>query len=362
MYVIDIEEVVPGRVLRPQVSAFIGESNHTSTCADDACEWIYGSSRDLIHVEGKGPDSTTITHEGPTLTGGHAWNRDEAGIMISDSNPRLVVDPSENPADPTVFTTGQAPSGDGYLQHNNVRSGALDFVPRAPREEWDEIPEDVYEEDSFEGTSALRAGELLVGNSESNLNPFCDGAGGLSTWDMRDWDKARPMQVIEQFKPANGMLATDGRPVVNALGCSGHWFTVQDDLIAASWYEHGTRFIEVDRSNGQMTELGWFQPVVTEAGAAHFVGQVEVPAVGRTLDIVYNVDYARGIDIIAFDREGIAPTDEQLVGSWYQNLDRFQTGAFANAERYICNLASTNGGAVPAGTTFADALVATAND
>ncbi|MBW3664167.1 MAG: hypothetical protein KY469_13795 [Actinobacteria bacterium] len=360
VYVIDIEEVVPGRVLRPQISAYIHERNHTSTCADDACEWIYGSSNDILHVEGKGPDDTTITRVGAGVTGGHAWNRDEAGIMISDSGTRFVVDPSDDPANPTVVTRGQPPANDRY-QHNNVRPDALGFVPRAPREQWDEHPEDSYQEGSFEGTSALRAGELFIGNAETTVNPFCDNAGGLSTWDMRDWDKGREMALVEQLKPANGLLVTDGRPVVNAgLGCSGHWFTVQDDLIAASWYEHGTRFVQVDSSNGEMTEVGWFQPVVTEAGAAHFVGQVEVPGVGRTLDIVYNVDYARGIDIIAFDREGIPPTDEQLIGSWYQNLDRFQTGAFANTERYLCNLASTNGGAVPTGTTFADALVATA--
>lgn len=334
VYVVDIEEVVPNRVLRPAVSAFVSSSNHTSTCADPACEWIYGSSRRLIHVEGRGATaSASVVGQAPT--GGHAFNRDAAGIMISDSTPRLVLDPREDPSNPRIVTQGKASTPTGYLEHNNVRTGALEWVPRDP-----ENPADAYEAGSFEGTSALRPGELLVGNTESNLNPTCANAGGLSTWDMRDWDKGRPLQQIDILQPANGLLATDGRPPVNGLGCSGHWFTVKDNMIAASWYEHGTRFVSVDPANGEMTEVGWFQPVATEAGAAHWIGQVEVPGLGRTLDIVYNVDYARGIDIIAFDREGPLPSDQQLVDSWLANLDRSGSGVFANAERLICSLAA----------------------
>ena len=339
VYVIDIDEVVPGRVLRPQVAAFIAEGNHTTTCADPACEWLYGSSADLMRVTGRGPGAT-ITRVGPAPTGGHAYNRDAAGIMISDSGTRLVLDPREDPANPRLVTQGKAKTPTGYLEHNNVRPNALQFAPRDPQN-----PADAYTEDSFDGSSALRPGELLVGNTESNVNPTCSNAGGLATWDMRDWDRGAPLNQIDLFQPANGLLATDGRPPVNALGCSGHWFTVQDNMIAASWYEHGTRFVSVNPTNGQMEEVGWFQPVATEAGAAHWIGKVTVPAIGKTLDIVYNVDYARGIDVIAFDPEGPLPTDDALVGSWLQNLDRAGTGPFATVERYQCSLAAKRGAA-----------------
>lgn len=331
VYVIDIAEVVPGRVLLPEVAAFLGEGNHTTTCADPACEWLYGSDGDLMHVEGRGAEAT-ITRIGDTPTGGHAFNRDAAGFLISDSDTRLVLDPRETPGAPRIVTSGRAEDETGSLEHNNVRPSALDYVPRDTDNDADD-----YTEGSFEGTSALRPGELLIGNTESNVNPTCNDAGGLSTWDMRGWDRGEQLDQIEVFQPANGLLVTDGRPPVNALGCSGHWFTVQDGMIAASWYEHGVRFISVDATNGAMTEVGWFQPAVTEAGASHWIGEAEVPGLG-TVDIVYNVDYARGIDIIAFDRDGALPGDEALAGSWLANLGR--TGPFATLERYLCSLAA----------------------
>lgn len=330
IYVIDITETVPGRVLRPQVAAYISEGNHTTTCAEATCEWLYGSSRDIVHVEGRGAGARA-TRVGALPTGGHAFNRDAAGFLVSDSTPRLVLDPSVDPANPRVVTTGPVTRRTGYLEHNNVRPDALDYVPRDPDDRADD-----YDPASFEGTSALRPGELLIGNSESNVNPTCANAGGLSTWDMRGWERGEPMRQIEVLQPANGLLLTDGRPPVNALGCSGHWFTERDGLIAASWYEHGTRFVDVDLETGAMEEIGWFQPVATQAGAAHFVGRVEVPGIGRTLDIVYNVDYARGIDVLAFDREGPLPSDDDLVASWLQGVAG--SGVVANAERLACRL------------------------
>ena len=158
---------------------------------------------------------------------------------------------------------------------------------------------------------------------------------------MRGWERGEPMRQIDVLQPANGLLATDGRPPVNALGCSGHWFTERDGLLAASWYEHGTRFVELDLATGALEEVGWFQPVATQAGAAHFVGELELPGLGRTLDIVYNVDYARGIDVLAFDREGPLPTDADLVASW--TTGTAGSGALATAERLACRLGARAG-------------------
>jgi hypothetical protein len=327
VYVIDITEQVPGRVLVPEITGYVAEANHTTTCADPACEWLYGSSGDLMQVTAAG-----VSTVGALPTGGHAFNRDAAGYVISDSSPRLVLDVREDPGAPEVVTRGTPTFNSGYLQHNNLRLDAEAYVPRDPAD-----PADAFEDGVFDGTGALRPGELMIGNAESNLNPMCNNAGGISTWDMRAFETGRQIEQIEILQPANGLLATDGRPAVNALGCSGHWFTESDGLIAASWYEHGTRFIEVDHATGALTEVGWFQPVATEAGAAHFVGTLDVPGVG-TLDIVYNVDYARGIDIIGFDRDSPLPADEDLVASWLANLDRAGTGTFANTERLLCRI------------------------
>jgi hypothetical protein len=299
---------------------FIGQSNHTTTCADAKCEWLYGSGGGIYDARNPAsikrlPNSWKLDAEGKTVAGGHALNRDESGLMISDTSPRLVLDVSD-PALPVPLATGAASVKlpDGLLQHNNVRIGATDWKPRPAG---DDDPK-------------LRAGELLIGNSESNLRAQCgQNAGGLSSWSMKDFDKGTPMVQREVFRPLNGDI-TKGDPAANALGCSGHWFTVRNGAIAASWYEHGVRVIDVD-SEGRFTQKGFFQPVVTEAGAAHWI----VAPNGD--EYIYSMDYARGIDILKYDRKAPVPTQQEFDASWLANLGK--QGVLSIVERNICRAA-----------------------
>lgn len=298
---------------------FIAESNHTTTCADAACAWLYGSGGKIFDARNPA-DIKVLTKRWKVSGGGHALNRDASGLMISDSTPRQLMDVSD-PANPKVLTTGSPASNlspDGLLQHNNVRLGASQWVPRNPAAPDFADP-------------AMRAGEIFIGNSESNLRaPTCGtNAGGLSSWNMTNWDRGAPLKQIEAFRPVNGTYA-NGNPAVNALGCSGHWFTVRNNMIAASWYEHGVRFIAVDPATGKFTEKGFFQPVTTEAGAAHWM----TDAAGN--EYVYSMDYARGIDILKFNRSAPAASQDQITKSWLANLG--QAGPAAETERYLCRL------------------------
>lgn len=127
----------------------------------------------------------------------------------------------------------------------------------------------------------------------------------------------------------DGGIYLDGDPAANALGCSGHWFTERAGLVAAGWYEHGTRFIDVDQQTGAITEVGYFQPVYGSASAAHWV----------TDDIVYVVDYARGIDILRFDRAAAAASDAELAASWALPVNPV-AARLAERERLYCSLAT----------------------
>lgn len=307
----------------PRILGHINHSNHTSMCADPSCEWLYGSSGRIYDAR----DPANIKESGRWRAsggGGHALNRDASGLVISDSSPRLVLDVSD-PAQPAVVAEGSVAAEfrpDGLLQHNNVRPDADRWVARDPA-----APD--YDDPT------LRPGELLIGNSESNVRTQCgSNAGGLSTWSMANFDQGQDIQQLEVFRPVNGTWA-DGDAAVNALGCSGHWFTVKDDMIAAAWYEHGIRFIEVDPATGTFTQKGFFQPVATEAGSAHWVTDAE----GN--EYVYTTDYARGIDILRFDREAPAPTESEIVASWLANLGRI--GVAANAERMLCRIGAQTG-------------------
>ena len=310
--------------------------NHTSTCADDACHWIYGNNGSIYHAPADVSSGDDIEIVGrwfdldERVTDSHALNRtvhpdpktgEPVTVMVSDSEPRLVID-ATNPADPVLLATSNPEDheGDGFLQHNNTRPNADEWQPRKGGEPGPS--------DAFGGS--LRPGELLIGNSESNVVPQCnEESGGLTTFSMKDFDKGAPIQELHSFRPVNGDWS-DGNPAFNGLGCSGHWFDIQDgdNLIAASWYEHGVKVIEV-LPDYSMREVGFFQPVYTGAGAAKWV-------VDDGAEYIVSADYGRGVDILRFHRDAPPPTDDDLRQAW--SIGAAAVNPVAEAERLYCRL------------------------
>lgn len=341
-----------------------GRGEHTAECADADCKWIYGSSSGQIYDATKA-DEGIITNtevqwnldlDGAAVSGRHALNRDASGLVVSDSQPRLVLDTTGDfgdgtgtPGKPEVLAVGnRSRNADNSLQHNNVRPDADAWQPRGDDDgiTWVDvdrseaaantlIPRNETGNPAFEGKDfaverpAMGPGELLIGNSETNVNNSCSKAGGLTTWSMIDFEKGAEMVQLEAFKPLSGNWA-DGSPARNGLGCSGHWFTERDGVVTASWYEHGVRFFDVDKTTGEIDQLGFFQPVVTQAGAAYWIDD----------EHVYSMDYARGLDILRLDRDGDVPSQERFDASWMANLDK--VGALSAADRMWCRLGTVD--------------------
>jgi hypothetical protein len=357
----------------PRVVAWLdndgGGTNHTAACADDACEWIYGNRGSIYHVPadvGSGDDIEIVGSWfdlDERVRSSHALNRSvhpdpESGepvsIMISDSEPRLIMD-ATNPAEPLLLATSDPADheGDGFLQHNNLRPNAAAWTPRSAAADTTAdrrgpargLPAQASERarnavgaptteasaDPFGGH--LRPGELVIGNSESNIVPRCDDeSGGLTTFSIADFDEGATMQKLHTFRPVNGSWM-DGNPAVNGLGCSGHWFDIRDgdNLIAASWYEHGVKVIEV-LPDYSMREIGFFQPIVGAAGAASWV------VADDGTEYIYSTDYERGLDIIRFDRDAPRPTEAQM---WGAALRVTTASPVADLERLYCKLGVT---------------------
>jgi hypothetical protein len=300
-------------------------AGHTSECLDPGCDWVYGSEGQILDLRDKAnpvvlPQSWT---EMLDLPSGHAINIDAAGLATIDTTPLTLADLSD-PLNPRVLA--QAPEGEQdenatAYQHNTLRPDAERWAPRTKKKD--------------QKDPALRPGELILGNGETNFTGTCnDGSGPFATWSARDWDKGAPLQVLDVFRPVSGSY-DNGDPAINALGCSGHWFSTQttadgDQLVAAAWYEHGTRLLEVDGQTGAISQLGFFQPVMGSASAAHWVDDQHI----------YVIDYARGIDILRYDPAGAVPTTEQLDASWLANAGIVSPAA--EAERQVCVLYATN--------------------
>jgi hypothetical protein len=316
-----------------------GRSEHTVACADAACDYVYGSSSGDIY-DLTDPANITVVGKWNVLPdgkslGSHALNRDATGLLISDSNPRLVLDVTgeyiagASPTTPQIVAMGARSDSDTRLQHNNLRVGADAWEPRQVGDAMQTVTVEDHPRslEVVRERPVLRPGELFIGTSESNINPTCSNAGGLSTWSMVDFEKGKPLQQLEVFKPLSGTWV-DGSPAAQWAGCSAHWFDQRDGMVAAAWYEHGTHFFDVDGATGTIREVGFFQSVQGVSSAAYWIND----------SFVYVVDGTRGIDILEFDRTAARPSQQELTDSWVRSLGRTEPAAVA--ERLACRLAA----------------------
>jgi hypothetical protein len=291
---------------------------------DPRCDWVYGSEGQILDLRDK--FAPVVRPERWTellgLPDGHAINIDRAGLATIDTTPLTLADLSD-PLRPRVLAQAppreQATKGTAY-QHNTLRPGAHRWRPRTTAAD--------------RADPSLRPGELILGNGETNLTGTCnEGSGPFATWSARDWDQGAPLRVLDVFRPVSGDYG-GGDPAINVLGCSGHWFTTRtvagdDQLVAAGWYEHGTRLLRVDGQTGAITQVGWFQPVVGSASAAHWVDDTHI----------YVVDYARGIDVLRYDPAAPVPSAASLETSWLAKLG--VENPIAAYERRYCALFAT---------------------
>jgi hypothetical protein len=296
------------------------DGSHTAECADVHCKYLFASTGATWDIRDQSnPTPLPAAQSWGRQVGvdsSHNIHQDAAGYWIADTHP-MVMFSAANPLHPKRITSGTS-TIDTQYQHNNVRPAAASYHPRR----------------RGDTSKTLRPGELLMAETETNFKPQCSGANGsFTTWSMVGWDRGRQMRQLHVLRPVNG-TPLDGNAEVNALGCSGHWFTVRENnlgrykgkyLVAGGWYEHGTRFLAVDPKTGAISQVGFFQPVRGSASAAYWIPGT---------DYVYVVDYQRGIDILKFDVNAAPPTVAQTNASWLAKLNVID--AVGSTEQYLC--------------------------
>lgn len=261
-YVVDTSVVTA-----PRVVSVIPDGSHTVTCANVRCSHIYANAGWVYDITNRAAPRPVDTARNAGAD--HYASRDAAGLLWDDGS---VIDPRRDPERPTRKNLGSG----GW--HNNMRPNADKWRPRK----------------ASDTGGSLKPGELLIGNGETWLAPGkCSArSAGITTYSITNFDRGGRAREIDSILPVNGTF-DDGNPPVDAVGCSAHWFDYRNGIVAAGWYDHGTRFIKVDERSGKMTEIGFHQAVVTEAWGAYWV----------TDEYVYSVDAVRGIDILRLDRK-----------------------------------------------------------
>jgi hypothetical protein len=244
----------------PTLLAEVPAPDHTVECLLE-CSWAYGSDGTIYDLRRPAEAKVAGNWDDGSLQFGHTVAEVAPGIALSTATPTLRLFDARSPGRPKLMATIGAPSG-------NVQG-----VSRWPRQGRD---------------------RFLLSAEESSFTARCDAASAVfRTYDTTGWKKKRTFRVLDEFRMENGTIA-DGRAVGGPLGCSTHGFsespTFRDGgVVALTHYEHGTRFLEVDRS-GAIEEVGYFLPAGGEASAA----------VWATRSIVYVMDVVRGIDVLRF--------------------------------------------------------------
>lgn len=267
--------VIPNDVVRPpQLYVFdvedknnielLGQTEggqHTQSCILN-CKWAYGSDGAIHDL--RDPANPKLMKES-WMTGlpganGHDVEEVAPGLVLTSTQPVMLLD-VKNPVKPKLLAIGR--NDDGRFIHSG---------------RW------VSPDDKF----------LLMGG-ETNFSPRCNERNGaFMTWDASKWRKTHTFTMIDEYRMTNGTYV-DGNPAVNQVGCSSHWLEPHPDfdnggIVAAAFFEHGTRFIDVS-DKGQIKEVGWFMPAAGSTGAIYWV----------TDEIAYAVDYNRGIDILRWN-------------------------------------------------------------
>lgn len=235
--------------------------DHNFACVLD-CTWAYGSRGTIVDL--RDPANPKVAGSwGGGVTPGDGFDTTEVapGIVLASTRILRLFDARKNPASPKLLASATTP--DNRLLHSS----------RWPNSGKDRFA--LVQEETFAETR-------------------CDeDSGTFMTWDTRRWRKTGTFRLVDSYRAAPGTY-NDGSPAANVLGCTAMWFQEHPDfngggLVAAAWFEHGTRFLEVAR-NGRISEVGHFLPFGGSTIASYWI----------TDEIVYAVDVVRGIDILRF--------------------------------------------------------------
>jgi hypothetical protein len=256
------------------VSDTPGLGTHTMECVED-CRYLYGS---YFLLGPKGP-----------LSGG------EVVDLADPAHPKALGDWTDNDVLPSQKVHDVTEIGPGRII---TASAPIEYLDTSQDRARPKVlaRTDTPADKRFHTAIWPRRGEdrFMLAMFETNATPLCGaGSGEFTVFDAARWQTTGKFAPLHSFFLSNGDFA-DGNPPANGLGCSPHWFNVRPSwrdggVVAMGAYDHGTKFLRVDGA-GQIAEIGHFLPPGTNASAAYWI----------TCDVVYVVDYTRGIDILRF--------------------------------------------------------------
>jgi hypothetical protein len=265
-------ESVPGDVLHVwdlqsktsprEIAQVQGAGDHTTSCLF-GCKWSWGSSGSVTDLHRKDQPKLLDDKWTDGLPGKSHHDETEVrpGYVLTSSQPIMFLDATHSVTHPKLLATGT--NSDHRFIHSVL---------------WPNGGHDKF----------------MLAGGETNFTVRCNGNNGrFSVWDTTGWQKTKKFHMTDDYQYVNGTY-TDGSPPVNGMGCSSHWFHEQPQfhnggVVAVGSYEHGTQFFLVT-PKGKLNRVGWFVPFAGATSAAFWL----------TNNLIYTIDYSRGIDILRY--------------------------------------------------------------
>ena len=257
MFVYDVEDKAA-----PEKVAEVGPvPDHTFTCVLK-CRYAWGSRGTIIDLKDPVEAKVVGSWGGVPPNDGFDVTEVAPGLVLTATRTIRLLDARKDPLHPKVLAMGG--TTDNRLIHSNR-------WPRGGRDRF-----------------------FLV-QGETPFSQTCDeDSGAFMTWDASHWKDTHSFTLIDEFRVDNGTF-TDGNPPAGVFGCTDMWFQEHPrfhngGLVASAFFEHGTRFLEVDGKGG-IEQVGYFTPIGGATIASYWI----------TPKIVYAIDEVRGIDILRFE-------------------------------------------------------------
>ena len=155
--------------------------------------------------------------------------------------------------------------------------------------------------------------KILMTGGEKNFTGRCEAADSeFSTYSADAVLTGKGKKFVgplAQKPPAGNGTYLDGKPVAGALGCSVHWFQEHPSfknggLVALSEYEDGVRFLQIGKK-GEIEEQGFFIGLGSSTSS---------PKWAPSGDVLYSIDYFRGIDIMRWKGAQYVPGVKRKKG------------------------------------------------
>ena len=258
-------------------------ANHTAECVLD-CQYFYGRAGTIIDARGilDGTAPKVIGNwidelkaQGVDEQSCHHIREIRPGVLLTACQPFAVIsvnaEDGGSPEHPKVLYTGEAAK----------------FVHSA---RWPRAGSDKF---------------VLIGGEENFTGPLRAQQQRVLRLQRRavlDGESTTFEGPVAQVPPAGNGVYADGKPVAGALGCSVHWFQEHQTfrnggLVAISEYEDGVRFLQIGK-DGSIKEQGYFLSLGSSSSSPKWAGKD---------DVLYSIDYERGIDILRWKGEHYVP-------------------------------------------------------